>query len=104
MHPSLLPAYRGRAPLNWAILNGETTLGLTAHWVNETVDGGNIVHQVKYHLSRSEDVADALIKLYPLYESLTSIILHQLMSNSVISVVQDDSKSTILEDVLPKTV
>src|SRR5262245_39304488 len=33
LHPSLLPKYRGRAPINWAILKGETTLGLTAHYV-----------------------------------------------------------------------
>ncbi len=34
LHPSLLPKYRGRAPVNWAIINGETILGLTAHFVD----------------------------------------------------------------------
>ena len=35
LHPSLLPRYRGRAPVNWAILHGESELGLTAHFIDE---------------------------------------------------------------------
>ena len=75
LHPSLLPAYRGRAPLNWAILNGETEFGLTAHFVNAQVDAGDIIAQERFHLSEDEDVGDALDRLYPLYARLTRRVI-----------------------------
>lgn len=42
VHDSLLPEYRGFAPLNWAIMNGETETGVTMFFVDETLDGGDI--------------------------------------------------------------
>jgi methionyl-tRNA formyltransferase len=75
LHPGLLPKYRGRAPLNWAIINGETRLGLTAHFVSEDVDAGDIVAQESFDLAPSEDVGDALEKLYPMYENITAQVL-----------------------------
>lgn len=75
LHPSLLPRYRGRAPLNWAILEGERTLGLTAHFVDEGADSGDVIAQRSFDLTEEEDVGDALEKLYPLYEELTREVL-----------------------------
>ncbi len=71
MHPSLLPAYRGRAPINWAIINGEERLGLTVHFVDAGTDTGDIIVQEGYLLGDCEDVGDALNKLYPIYAKLT---------------------------------
>jgi methionyl-tRNA formyltransferase len=45
MHGSLLPKYRGRAPVNWAVLNGETETGATLHAMSERADSGDIVDQ-----------------------------------------------------------
>jgi methionyl-tRNA formyltransferase len=45
LHASLLPQYRGAAPINWAIINGETHTGLTTFFINETIDTGNIILQ-----------------------------------------------------------
>jgi len=45
MHGSLLPRYRGRAPVNWAVLNGETRTGATLHVMTEKADAGDIVDQ-----------------------------------------------------------
>lgn len=84
LHPSLLPAYRGRASINWAILRGETQLGLTAHVVDEGMDTGAIVGQRAYALDRSQDVGDALELLYPLYESLTAEVLTGLQKGSIV--------------------
>jgi methionyl-tRNA formyltransferase len=47
MHGSLLPRYRGRAPVNWAILNGETGTGATLHYMTEKPDNGDIVGQTR---------------------------------------------------------
>ena len=47
IHPSLLPKYRGRTPHVWAIINGESTAGVTAHFINEGCDTGDIILQHK---------------------------------------------------------
>ncbi|MCM8532322.1 MAG: hypothetical protein NE330_14260 [Lentisphaeraceae bacterium] len=83
LHPSLLPEYRGRAPINWAIINGEKELGLTAHFIDEGVDSGDIITQRQYHLSADEDVQDALNKLYPLYRQITGEVIDYLNEGDV---------------------
>ncbi len=83
LHPSLLPAYRGRASINWAILRGETEFGLTAHVVDEGMDTGDIVGQRAYRLDRTQDVGDALATLYPIYEDLTGEVLRDFQSQRV---------------------
>ncbi|WP_035594412.1 formyltransferase family protein, partial [Edwardsiella tarda] len=45
LHGSLLPAYRGRAPLNWVLVNGETETGVTLHRMEARADAGNIIAQ-----------------------------------------------------------
>ena len=82
-HPSLLPTYRGRAPINWAILHGETTLGLTVHCMDADMDTGDILAQKQYHLRNTEDVGDALNKLYPLYAELTRYVVAALQEGNL---------------------
>ena len=45
IHAGKLPEYRGFAPINWALINGETEIGITAHYLEDTPDTGDIVHQ-----------------------------------------------------------
>lgn len=47
LHASLLPQYRGAAPINWAIINGETETGITTFFINEEIDTGAIIKQHK---------------------------------------------------------
>jgi len=94
-HPSLLPAYRGRAPINWAILRGETELGLTAHLIDEGTDTGDVIAQRRYTLDSEEDVGDALRKLYPLYHELTLEIATALAKGHLTRTPQDHSRATI---------
>lgn len=47
LHASLLPKYRGAAPINWAIINGEKETGLTTFYINDKIDTGDIIHQSK---------------------------------------------------------
>lgn len=75
LHPSLLPLYRGRAALNWAILNGEREVGLTAHMLDDGLDSGDIVAQVRVPLGLEQDVGDALRMLYPVYAQITREVL-----------------------------
>ena len=58
VHQSLLPAYRGRHPLNWAIIKGENYTGVTLHHVNESFDAGNIILQKKVKISKKDTIMD----------------------------------------------
>jgi methionyl-tRNA formyltransferase len=95
LHPSLLPAYRGRASINWAILKGETKLGLTGHFVDEGMDTGDIIEQVSYELGEDQDVGDCLNILYPLYTSITRKILVHFRSGTVPRTPQDHTRATV---------
>lgn len=59
LHASLLPQYRGAAPINWAIINGETLTGATTFMLNERIDEGGILMQQTTPIS-SEDTAETL--------------------------------------------
>lgn len=94
LHPSLLPKYRGRAPINWAILNGESEFGLTAHFVDEGMDTGDIIEQERFRLTEEQDVGDALMALYPLYASITRKVLRHFASGLVPRRMQDHDQAT----------
>jgi methionyl-tRNA formyltransferase len=102
LHPSLLPKYRGRAPLNWAILRGETQLGLTAHFVDEGMDTGGIIAQRTFTLAQTQDVGDALEMLYPLYAALTAEVLAAFQAGCVPHRAQDTAQATVFRRRTPE--
>jgi len=55
LHASLLPQYRGAAPINWALINGESESGLTTFFINETIDTGDIIMQETMEIGESEN-------------------------------------------------
>jgi methionyl-tRNA formyltransferase len=63
MHGSLLPRYRGRAPVNWAILNGELETGATLHYMVDRADAGDIVDQQAVPILRDDDAREVFAKL-----------------------------------------
>lgn len=58
LHASLLPQYRGAAPINWAIINGETETGVTTFFIDEKIDTGNIILQQKEKILLEDNVGD----------------------------------------------
>lgn len=94
LHPSLLPRYRGRATINWQIINGERRLGLTAHFVDEGMDTGDIIEQVSYEIGEDQDIGDCLNILYPLYGSITRKVLSYFESGRVPRAAQDHARAT----------
>ena len=54
VHPSLLPAYRGAAPVNWAIIRGEKKIGVTTFIINDKVDSGEILSQEPVTIKENE--------------------------------------------------
>lgn len=63
VHDSLLPEYRGFAPLNWAIINGENTTGVTLFYLSERTDEGDILLQKVVPISESENAPDLYEKI-----------------------------------------
>lgn len=59
-HAGALPFYRGRNPLNWAIINDESSFGITVHFVDEGIDTGDIIKQKKYPITVSDNYASLL--------------------------------------------
>lgn len=70
IHQSLLPAYRGRHPLNWAIINGEKYTGITIHHINEKFDAGNIIFQEKVAIEEDDTIMDVYNKTVEVGEKL----------------------------------
>lgn len=66
LHASLLPQYRGAAPINWAIINGETETGVTTFFLKHKIDTGNIIFQEKESIKPNDTVGE-------LYERLMNI-------------------------------
>jgi len=63
LHASLLPQYRGAAPINWAIINGETKTGVTTFFINENIDTGNIIMNEEVPILPDETAGDLHDKL-----------------------------------------
>ena len=63
MHGSLLPKYRGRAPVNWAILNGEREIGATLHYMVARADAGDIVDQQAVPILADDDAREVYAKV-----------------------------------------
>ena len=63
MHGSLLPKYRGRVPVNWAVINGEIETGATLHYMTEKPDAGDIVDQLAVPISSDDTALDVFQKV-----------------------------------------
>jgi methionyl-tRNA formyltransferase len=63
MHGSLLPKYRGRAPVNWAILRGESQTGATLHYMVDRADAGDIVDQLAVPILGDDDAREVFAKV-----------------------------------------
>ncbi len=70
VHPSKLPAYRGRAPINWVLVNGERETGVTLHHMVERADAGDIVAQQTVAIDDSDTALTLSRKLTPLAADL----------------------------------
>lgn len=63
LHGSYLPKYRGRVPINWAVINGETETGATLHYMIEKPDAGEIVDQEKITIAFTDTAFDVFTKV-----------------------------------------
>ncbi len=94
MHGSLLPKYRGRAPLNWAVLKGETETGATLHEMVEKPDAGGIVDQQAVPIGPDETAVEVFAKLTAAAEAVLRRSLSDLLSGKAKLKPNDLSKGS----------
>ena len=74
LHASLLPNYRGAAPINWAIINGETETGATTFYIDDKIDTGEIILQQKINILPDETVGrHSLANIWGAYAKIREI-------------------------------
>ena len=82
MHGSLLPRYRGRAPINWAVLNGEPRIGMTLHRMVREPDAGNIVDQEGVDIGPRDTAEQAFRKVLPCARRVLARQIDALLSGT----------------------
>ena len=93
LHASLLPQYRGAAPINWAIINGETETGVTTFFLQHEIDTGNIILQEKVAILPDENVETLYDKLMYLGAKNVVKTVEMILSGEVNSIPQKEEKN-----------
>ncbi|NTV92820.1 MAG: methionyl-tRNA formyltransferase [Chlorobiaceae bacterium] len=91
LHASLLPAYRGAAPINWAIIKGEKESGVTTFFLQKTVDTGNVIMQEKIPVLPDDNASTLSVKLSHLGAELVVKTLRSIQTGTVEVQEQDDA-------------
>ena len=94
LHGSLLPKYRGRAPLNWVLVNGEKETGVTLHRMTNRADAGDIVAQQSVAIADSDVALTLHRKLCAASQTLLGDALAKIRSGQTDERVQDHSQAT----------
>ena len=94
VHDSLLPAYAGFAPLNWALINGEPEVGITAHVMDDRLDRGDIILQPRVTVEPTDTIADLFAKTLMLFGPTTVEALDHMQRGTGDRRAQDPSQAT----------
>lgn len=97
LHASLLPQYRGAAPINHAVINGETISGVTTFFINENIDTGDIIDAVKVTIGENETAGDLHDKLMIIGSELVDKTIRDIELNRIKPKVQVISENEILK-------
>ena len=95
IHASLLPAYRGAAPINWAVINGETRTGITIMQMDEGMDTGGILAQESIPIDPRDTAGTLTEKLSQIGSRLIVDSLSRIESGKISPVPQDPGKATL---------
>ena len=102
LHASLLPDYRGAAPIHWAIINGEEKTGVTTFFIDEKIDTGNIILQKEITIHDDEIVGELHDRLMNLGANLVSDTVLSIKSNSVTTQKQKKDSQKIAPKLFPE--
>jgi methionyl-tRNA formyltransferase len=91
LHASLLPNYRGAAPINWAIINGETKTGVTTFFIDDKIDTGAMILNAETAIGANESAGELHDRLMELGSKTVIQTLRLVEKGSVITTVQEDN-------------
>ena len=94
IHASLLPKYRGAAPIQWAVIDGEQYTGVTTMRMEDGIDTGDIIETITYELKSDETGGSLFDKLMELGGKLIVSTLEKIENGTATFTKQDDSNST----------
>ncbi len=102
LHASLLPRYRGAAPINRAIMNGDTTTGVTTFMLKHEIDTGDILQQTAIEIGPDENVGSVHDRLMTLGADLTIETVEHILEGTLKPIPQDDLINDIEPTPAPK--
>lgn len=102
LHASLLPRYRGAAPINRAIMNGDTTTGVTTFMLKHEIDTGDILQQTAIEIGPDENVGSVHDRLMTLGADLTIETVEHILAGTLKPIPQDDLINDIEPTPAPK--
>ncbi len=102
LHASLLPRYRGAAPINWAVINGDTRTGVTTFFLKHEIDTGDIIAQESIDILPSDNVGDVHDRLMMLGADLTIRTIDDIISGNLTPIPQDSLIGDIEAAPAPK--
>ncbi|WP_185857293.1 methionyl-tRNA formyltransferase [Blattabacterium cuenoti] len=97
LHASLLPQYRGAAPINWVIINGESKTGLTTFFIEKKIDSGKIILQKEIGIEKEETAGELEEKLKKISGSIVIQTLENIIGNEIKSISQKKIDSSVLK-------
>jgi len=94
LHPSLLPEYRGGAPMTWQILEGKKRTGITLFYLSEGIDDGDIVGQIEDEIGWRDNIKTLADRLYQKGGGLLVDHIEELLKGTAPRTSQDESKAS----------
>lgn len=102
LHASLLPKYRGAAPINWAVINGDTETGVTTFFLKHEIDTGDIISQEKIEIRPDDNVGDVHDRLMSLGAQLTLDTVEHIIKDDLKPIPQDQLTGGVEPTPAPK--
>jgi len=93
LHASLLPNYRGAAPINWAIINGETKTGVSTFFIDEKIDTGDMILQENININPEENTGSLHDKLMLIGSELVLKTVNLIQNGAVKTIPQTESSN-----------
>jgi len=89
LHASLLPQYRGAAPINWAIINGDTETGVTTFLLDHEIDTGRIIHQARTPITEEDNVETVHDRLRDIGDGVVTQTVDDIIAGNIRPIDQD---------------
>ena len=101
LHASLLPQYRGAAPINWAVINGDTETGVTTFFLTHEIDTGRIIRQKRLPIAETDDVGTVHDALMQMGAGLVTETVDLLLENESLETIPQEQLYVRESDLRP---